>query len=311
MNEVFYVIGGTGHIGNNVVRELLKMNKCVRVLIKNKSKSKYIPDGAEVFIGDILKKDSLEEFFKRDKKKLVYVIDCINNFSLDETVNFNKCHVAGMKNVIELCEVNKVDKYVYLSSMFAYMPNEIITSYGKSKQNAEKFVLDSKSNINASIAVAPLVYGPNDYNSSVVNKMFYNVFSENKNKCLDACVYLESVSDVAKGVINTALYGKNGETYFLGAKKKSSRDILNEFGKVCEVKKNAKFKKIDKLIKYDNLINKMWEIKKIKPLYSKNFLLCLKHDISKKYFAPAKDIVVKSKNIHESLKETKNFFENL
>ncbi len=311
MNEVFYIIGGTGHVGLNVVKNLVKNGKKVRVLISSKNKIKYLPREAEIFIGNVLKKETLSEFFNRDKKQIAYIIDCTNNFSVNENVNFNKLHVSGINNVLDYAKENKFDKYVYLSSILAHVSDEIITSYGKSKQNAEKLIIDSENQLNVSIAVAPLVYGPNDYNNSIVNKLFYDIFKGNKRKYIDANLYVEFVGDIANELINTALYGKCGDMYFLGGKKKSSLELFKEFNSICLNKKKIKSCKIEKLIKYDDLINKYWELKKVKPIYSKNFLLSLNVDISKKNFSSNKDILVKSKNIDYSLKELKDFFDNL
>ncbi len=48
------VTGGTGKVGSKVIDELLKRGANVRALVRTKEASTKIPDGVEIFIGDLL-----------------------------------------------------------------------------------------------------------------------------------------------------------------------------------------------------------------------------------------------------------------
>lgn len=58
------VIGGTGTVGSQVVRELLSRKVAVRVLTRSEDKVKGLPAGAEGIIGDLLDPKSVLSVFK-------------------------------------------------------------------------------------------------------------------------------------------------------------------------------------------------------------------------------------------------------
>ena len=48
------VTGGTGKVGSEVIKELLKRNASVRALVRKQEASTTMPEGIEVFLGDLL-----------------------------------------------------------------------------------------------------------------------------------------------------------------------------------------------------------------------------------------------------------------
>lgn len=57
METLHLVIGANGHLGNNLVRQLLKREVGVRASVRNPDRWKTVPDGAdEVVYADLLDK---------------------------------------------------------------------------------------------------------------------------------------------------------------------------------------------------------------------------------------------------------------
>lgn len=58
------VIGGTGTVGSQTVKELLARNVEVQVLTRNPEKATSLPEGAEAVKGDILDLNTVRTIFK-------------------------------------------------------------------------------------------------------------------------------------------------------------------------------------------------------------------------------------------------------
>jgi uncharacterized protein YbjT (DUF2867 family) len=48
------VTGGTGKVGSEVIKELVKRNVSVRALVRKQEASTTMPEGVEVSLGDLL-----------------------------------------------------------------------------------------------------------------------------------------------------------------------------------------------------------------------------------------------------------------
>jgi uncharacterized protein YbjT (DUF2867 family) len=58
------VIGGTGLVGSQVVRELLQRNAEVTVLTRSAEKAKALPSGVQAVVGDLLRVDTVRSIFR-------------------------------------------------------------------------------------------------------------------------------------------------------------------------------------------------------------------------------------------------------
>jgi len=66
-------VGGTGHVGSEVVKELLKRDAQVRVLVR--SEGTKLPDGVEAAIGDLLDPVSIEKAMQQVDK--LYLLNAV------------------------------------------------------------------------------------------------------------------------------------------------------------------------------------------------------------------------------------------
>ncbi len=313
MKEKFLVIGGMGHIGFNVIKELSKRGKDVKTLIKSKKHHEKLPDNIEVVYGDITNKETLQEFFKKDKKTIYYVIMCASLQSSDEK-KMNQVNIIALQNILDICTAKGMEKFIYVSTSLAvdkdgeFNPESISDSYGKIKAKGTNLV-KSYSKLNKSIIVPSFIIGPDDYRINYFNKLLYKIHTGNLKSFVDMDVNLIDVRDVAYYTVEAALYGKDNGVYFLTKKRINTKILLQYFSKISKIKPINKFYSIDKLYKYESLMKKVWKLKKQSPIYDTELLNSLE---TKKLSIKSaeEEIDFKSRDILETLNDTLTFIKN-
>jgi len=183
------VTGATGFIGGHLVRRLIKANHSVRCLVRKTSNTNNLKKfGVVLYEGDLLQPKTLEGIM--DGVDLVYHLSGV--VSSRWTSEFYKGNVIATKNLLEICKNNKIKKFIYASSIAVYQPpsNKTlldenspcrpITSYGRSKLEAEKIVLYYFYNYNLPIVIlrGPVIYGP--FETEILTKFFLNLIRKKK-----------------------------------------------------------------------------------------------------------------------------------
>jgi len=112
------VIGGSGHIGNNLVRLLLQKGWKVRVLISS-SKLPLQDKNLSYINGNIADYSSMLQVIKKDD----VVFDLAAKISLYKKDNsLYSINYMGTKNVVDACIKNKAKKLIYVSSSHVIDP---------------------------------------------------------------------------------------------------------------------------------------------------------------------------------------------
>lgn len=177
------VTGGTGFIGSHLVKALVEKRRDVRCLVRETSNAKFLEElGVELVYGDIMDKDSL-----KDAVKGVNIIYHLAGEVYSKRSNdYFKVNVKGTENLLEACLSEKIQKFIYFSSIAAIgpspdryislnegTPHNSINPYGRSKYEAEKLVMafSEKHRIKVLVIRLPIVYGPGVNPSSRVSML--------------------------------------------------------------------------------------------------------------------------------------------
>lgn len=173
------VTGATGFVGRNVVKEIGKTRKDIRILSFNFEEAKKMYPRYEVFKGDITKPETLSGAAK-DVDVVIHLAGMVSySKPKDELFRIN---VDGTKNILRACE--RADKFLFSSSVSVYgeikgeadesYPRNPRNVYGESKREAENLIRDSGVR-NLIFRIAP-IYGegsPNwEKNLSLLEKGF-------------------------------------------------------------------------------------------------------------------------------------------
>lgn len=144
------VIGGTGFLGGEIIRQLAARGERVRTLSRREPE---VPEGVEVVRGDLADLESLKRAC--EGVETVYHTASLPSISL-RWEPFYRTNVVGAENVVDACAAAGVRRLVYTSSASvvfdgepqagvdetAPYPDRWLAHYPHSKSIAEKMILD-------------------------------------------------------------------------------------------------------------------------------------------------------------------------
>ncbi|MCX7877008.1 MAG: NAD-dependent epimerase/dehydratase family protein [Ignavibacteria bacterium] len=173
MSEVF-ITGATGFIGSHLADKLVERNYKVKCLVRKTSNTKWLEHkNIEYVYGDLFDYKVLEDALAG--VDYVYHVGGVTFAKKKE--DFYKGNVDATKSLIEACyRFNpELKKFIHVSSQAAVGPSFDgkpvdenrdyfpVTTYGRSKAEAEKVVISYFDKLPCTIVRPPAVYGPRDY----------------------------------------------------------------------------------------------------------------------------------------------------
>jgi len=236
------VTGGTGRIGNVLVKELNKKYSKVKVLIRAKSDLKPLNGfSCEYVYGDVLDKDSLERAVK-DVDTIFHLAGIISISTHDEELTLNT-NIQGTKNIVDIAVEHDIP-LIYTSSIHAINAPEdgsliseqtkLATDYATkrgiydySKATATQYILDNMRNhgLKAIIIHPTGVSGPNDYRPSFFGMGLISLVKSGIKSTISGCYDYVDVRDVVSAMLKAYELKKYGERYILSGEILSMKDF--------------------------------------------------------------------------------------
>ena len=224
------VTGGTGHIGNVLVRELVKKGEQVRVLVlPEEDLSPFEGLDVEICRGNILDKDSIRSAF--DGIDYVFHLAGIISIMPGKDQLVHDVNVNGTKNVINCAIEANVKKMVHTSSIHAFArikhgltvdentpidSENAIAAYDQSKAEATLAVIEETKKGFPAVIVCPTgVIGPYDYKGSELGILIQEWMKYKVNFLIDGEYDFVDVRDVVDGMILARDKGTPGQIYIL------------------------------------------------------------------------------------------------
>jgi len=148
-----FVAGGTGFVGEHLIKELQNSGHSVRTLVHSRSK----PDGAvEQVIGDVTRLETFEQGLS-GCDAVINLVGIIREFPV-RGITFEKLHVRATTNLLAAAAGIGVRRYLQMSALGARPA--AVSGYHESKWRAEELVRGS--GMEWTIFRPSLIFGPHD-----------------------------------------------------------------------------------------------------------------------------------------------------
>jgi dihydroflavonol-4-reductase len=256
-----FVTGASGFIGSEVVRQLLKQNVEVKVLLRKTSSLENLKElNFESVEGDLFSEQILEEAIQN----VDVVFHLAGVLAARTKEEFLKHNALGTKNVAMACSKagSRVKKLVYVSSLAAggpvsekkerneSMQDSPISAYGESKRLGEveisKVLENAENRFDPIYIRPPIVYGQRDKAVfeliKIAKKGLIPLFPayNSERKKYYSLIHVEDLVDVIvkAGLTNVPL--KNPIFYTSGDGIHSLETILTSMAEACGRKKVIK-----------------------------------------------------------------------
>ncbi|RME08587.1 MAG: NAD-dependent epimerase/dehydratase family protein [Anaerolineae bacterium] len=240
-NEPILVTGATGHIGNVLVRELLRRGAHVRALtLPGEDLTPLAGLDVEIIPGDVRIADSLPPAFE-GVDTVYHLAGVISILPGDDPLVW-QVNVEGTRNVLAAARQAGIRRLVYTSSIHAirrvphgtviderlpFDPHNPYGAYDRSKAAASLEVQRAAEQGLDAVIVCPTgVIGPYDYRRSEMGEVIRGALRGGVQAYVEGAYDFVDVRDVAAGLIQAAVRGRRGEHYILSGQRISVRYLL-------------------------------------------------------------------------------------
>ena len=244
------VTGASGHIGANLVRELIHRGYQVATLIRQTSSAL---EGLNVqrVDGDILDVQSLRKAF-RDVEQ-VYHLAAYISIQGGDNEKLELINVEGTRNVMAACESEGVSTLVYFSTIHALKlepldqpvteDNPLLGErtghggdYDYSKARAERLVRNNScKTLGTRIIYPTAVLGPNDFNQSLFGQAIVKMARGRLPALVAGGFDWVDVRDVAWAALEAAQKGADGARYILSGHYLSMSEVATEIAELTGI----------------------------------------------------------------------------
>jgi len=246
------VTGATGHIGNVLVRELLKQGMKVRALVPpGEDRSPLAGLAVEVVEGDVLDPASLEAAMRG--VTVVYHLAGLISILPGPDPRLRRVNVEGTANVLRAARAAGVRRLIYTSSIhaiarpntpgtidetLAFDPRTALSEYDRSKAEASLAVLRAvEEGLDAVIVCPTGVIGPHDYRLSEMGRVIRDAIEAPVLFSVQGGYDFVDVRDVARGEIQACEAGRAGESYILSGERLEVARLLETVQEITGVRR--------------------------------------------------------------------------
>ena len=233
------LLGGTGFIGQSIVRQLMEKGYSVKVLSRRRESHRelLVLPNVEVIETDVYDGTKLQTHFSG----MDAVINLVGiRYETDKkTRNFQTAHVGLSRKVIDACRNSSVRRLLHMSALQSDA-NRGPSKYLRTKGEAENMV-HTTANINVTTFRPSVIFGPNDVFLNRFAMLFHIIpefipFPLACPKTRFAPLYVEDLASVFVNAINNK--STHGQRYNLcGPKVYSLKELVEYVAKLLGQKR--------------------------------------------------------------------------
>jgi dihydroflavonol-4-reductase len=231
------VTGATGHVGNTLVRELVRRGERVRAVVYGDQGA--VLDGLPIERVHADTRDAAAVRAALRGATRVYHLAAVISIDAAGDRLVHAVNVEGTRNVVEACLTEGVGRLVHMSSVHALdvrgrrgaidescplVKGPGALAYDRSKADGERVVLEAVARGLDAVIVSPgAVLGPNDFGPSLVAQ---GMLAMGKTPFVSEGAYnWVDVRDVVAGALAAAERGVRGQRYLLTGTSASVREV--------------------------------------------------------------------------------------
>lgn len=239
------VTGATGHLGANVVRELLREGYSVRAIARSVDSPALQGLALERVAADVLDPAALAAAFSGCD----VVVHLAAKISIrgDADGAVRRTNVDGTRNAVAAARGAGVRRFVHMSSVHAMrldgaagvfdenlpLVGEGAFAYDRSKAEGERIVLGAASAGLDTLVLRPTgILGPHDYRLSRAGTMLREFFRGQRPFLIPGGYDWVDARDVAAAIISAVTRGRAGEAYLLSGNWVSIAELARLCGEV-------------------------------------------------------------------------------
>jgi dihydroflavonol-4-reductase len=243
------VTGATGHVGANLIRQLLAKNERVRAVVHKGSRAlEGLP--VELVQGDVRDRASLEKAFA-GADTVYHLAACISIIG-EQRGRVREVNVRGVENAAEAALTAKVRRFVHCSSIHAFALKDLDgivdeesprstgahhPAYDRSKAEGERAlhaVIDK--GLHAVVCHPTGIIGPNDYGPSRMGRFLLALARQKMPALVAGGFDWVDVRDGAAGRPAAGERGKAGDHFIFGGGHCSMRDMAAMWETIASVR---------------------------------------------------------------------------
>ncbi len=236
-----FVTGGTGFVGQWLVKRLLEENHTVYILVRNPKSLSLKHKNLHIIKGDVTNPESLDQIpLSLD---VTFHLAGVVGYSKADRQIMEDVNVQGTQNIVNICLKKNVKKLIHMSSVTAvgasfdgqtplneessYNIKHLDLGYFETKRKAEEIVMKAcqQNKLNATLLNPSTIYGPGDAEKgsrSVQLKVAKGQFPF----YTSGGVSIIGVNDVVDCLLAAIEKGKIGERYILSGENITIKYLL-------------------------------------------------------------------------------------
>lgn len=228
-----FITGGTGFIGQALIKRLIKNRWKLTVLVRSKEKAQIIKNpNVEIVLADI------KDLSWQGKVKGCEVFIHLSGLHGSLKIPWQErlaVELDGTKNAISASEKAEVKHFIHISTAYTKLP----TLYGKAKKITESWVEQQiKKGFPATIVCPVTVYGPGDLVNlyrlfKAVNKRRFFFIGNGEN--LLQLIHIDDLTFALEKIMNQPK--TVGKKIILGAETVSWKEFVGKIAEIEGVKK--------------------------------------------------------------------------
>lgn len=228
--SIALITGGSGHVGANLVRELIAQDYKVRCIDFDGDHRAFEGFDVELIKGSVTDVDSLDKAF--EGADVVFHTAAIISLERKNKDLIRSVNVEGTKNVCHMSLKHNIQKLIHFSSVDAFIREPLedplledrslvvdqkTVPYDLSKADAQRIVLEyCERGLDASIIHPSGIFGPNDFKPSLFGQEFLNIAKGKRPYSINVGYDYVDVRDLCETAVNCIEKGVNKQNYIVG-----------------------------------------------------------------------------------------------